>query len=691
MTRFFFLKVLTISLLISVGVVYRVHAQWEQLEEPYGGEIYAIVQMGNTIYAGGSHLFTSTDNGYSWQISSNFEKGEVFTLLVFNNYIFAGTSSDLYRSADAGETWIKLNIPAPLNGLNQLCRVNNTLIINTGHAQTPKIYLSEDKGDTWNLAEQQPQQGFIRSVTSIGQVVYACGDFGIYHSFDEGHHWEVFTEDLDYAETLVYANNTFIVAKWMACYRSTDGITWETIHNDLNIPVFILALDSVSGKAQRLIMGTTTNGPDPGGLFYSEDNGKTWFSIQDVNKGNAKTYCILKSDTCLLTGTGSDAILRSDSRGDKWSVSNTGIKNRRFYKVASGGNLLVASEINERAIFSSGDHGKTWQFQGIPSIDFEYVTCLSVKDDWIFVGTIDKLYRKKMSDTTWCKNLDTTNFIRKIIAAGQFVFVAASHSLNRSENYGETWKTIDFGNEIIWDVMAHDSIVCVITNQNIYYSADAGDHFSSTTNNYFHSDYHTSGNDGDIFYIVTGNNQGVYRSGDGGVYWEQVCDTIIWRPTALIVRAGSVYISTEGDGIIRSTDNGHSWSNYSDDIPEASTLDLTIMGDTLYTVGYEMNDSQAGFGVMKRSAYPAGIPKNDNQQTGFKVFPNPAEDFITLQFQGRYPSTVQYTIHTISGTLMKSGSANTDESMNVKELPSGMYIITISGQEQNYSALFIIR
>jgi photosystem II stability/assembly factor-like uncharacterized protein len=687
-----FLKTFIISLLFSFGVSATVHAQWEQLEEPYGGEIFAIVQAGNTIYAGGRHLFISTDNGNSWQVLSSFEKGSVSSLLVFNDYLFAGTSSDLYRSPDAGQTWEKLNIPASLDGNNPLCRMNSTLIINTSHTQVPKIYLSADNGDTWNLAEQQPEQGFINGLVAIRQNLYACGDLGIYRSTDEGHHWEVFTKDLHYTETLVYANNSFIAAEWMACYRSADGITWETIYNDLNIPVFILALDSVSGKAQRLIMGTTTNGPDPGGLFYSDDNGSTWSSIEEVNKGNDKIYSILKSGTFLLAGTGSDAVLRSDSQGFTWSVSNTGIKTRRFQKIASGGNLIVASEINERAIFSSADHGITWQFQGIPSIDYEYVTCLSVKDDVIFVGTIDNLYRKKISDSAW--DLIIHKYIKNIVDAGQFIFVASTHYLFRSENDGKAWTTFNFGDEIIWDVIADDSIVCVITYQNIYNSTDAGEHFSSTTNTYFHSDYHASGNDDDTFYIVVGgNNLGVYRSDDGGRNWEQVCDTNIWRPTAVTANAGSVCISTESSGVIRSTDDGHTWNSYNDGMPGLSAMDLILMGDTLFTVGYErMNISTlgAGYGVMKRSAFPTGISRID-LQPGFRVSPNPAKEFITLQFQLKFPSTVQYSIYTITGTFLKSGYSKTDQYINVSDLPSGLYVITISGQELKKSAPFIIR
>jgi photosystem II stability/assembly factor-like uncharacterized protein len=689
--RMFFFRVLIFSFLLFSGVSGQVYAQWEQLEEPYGGEIFAIVQMGNAIYAGGNHLFTSIDNGNSWQVLSSFEKGSVFSLLVVNDYLFAGTSSGLYRSPDAGQTWVELNIPAPLNGVNQLCCVNSTLIINTGkNNQTPGIYLSEDNGDTWNPAEQQPQHGFIQSLVPIDQVLYACGDFGIYRSFDEGHRWEVFTEDLHYTETLAYANNSFIAAEWMACYRSADGVTWETIYNDLNIPVFILALDSVSGKAQRLIMGTTTNGPDPGGLFYSDDNGSTWSSIEEVNKGNDKIYSILKSDTFLLAGTGSDAILSSDSQGFNWSVSNSGIKNRRFHKISSGGNLIVASEINERAIFSSADRGITWQFQGIPSIDYEYVTCLSVKDDVIFVGTIDNLYRKKISDSVW--DLNIHKYIKKIVDADQFIFVASNHYLFRSENDGKAWTTFNFGDENIWDVIADDSIVCVITYQNIYNSTDAGDHFSSTTNQYFTLDYHTSANDGEVFYIVE-SSRGVYRSIDGGVNWEQVCDTNIWRPTAIIATAGSVSVSTESYGIIRSTDDGCTWSSYSDDMPGLSALDLTLMGDTLFTVGYERVNIAtlgAGYGVMKRSAYPAGISRID-LQPGLRVFPNPAKEFITLQFQSNFPSTIQYSIYSVSGTFLKSGYLKADEYINVSDLPSGMYVIRTSGQELKKSAPFIIR
>jgi photosystem II stability/assembly factor-like uncharacterized protein len=499
----------------------------------------------------------------------------------------------------------------------------------------------------------------------------------------------VFTDEIKNTEIIAFANNNFIAARWMACYRSIDGTTWEPLINELNIPTFLLPLDSVSGNPQRLVMGTTTNGPDPGGLFYSDDNGSTWSPIEEVNKGNDKIYSILKSDTFLLAGTGSDAIFMSDSRGDNWLVSNKGIKNRRFYEVASDGDLIVASEISERAIFSSGDRGNTWQFQGIPSNDYEYVTCLSIKDDVILVGTINNLYRKNASDSVW--DLIINKYIKNIVNSGQFIFVVSPHYLFRSENNGKSWTTFHFGDEIIWDVIAHDSIVCVITYQNIYNSADAGEHFSTDTNHYFTADYHASANDGEVFYIVE-SSLGVYRSADGGVNWEQVCDTNIWRPTAILARAGSVYISTESNGIIQSRDNGHTWSDYNDGMPGLSALDLTLMGDTLYTVGYERENIStigSGYGVMKRSAYPAGMPITD-LQTGFRVFPNPAKEFISLQFQDNGPFKFTYEIYTVSGSCVKSGYLRPDKCINVKELQPGMYLIKIFGQKQNYSSQFFI-
>jgi hypothetical protein len=70
---------------------------------------------------------------------------------------------------------------------------------------------------------------------------------------------------------------------------------------------------------------------------------------------------------------------------------------------------------------------------------------------------------------------------------------------------------------------------------------------------------------------------------------------------------------------------------------------------------------------MKRSAFQAGMPKTD-LQTGFRVFRNPAKDFITLQFHGSHPSAIQYSFYSVSGTLLKSGFVKTDEYMSVTEL-----------------------
>lgn len=61
--------------------------------------------------------------------------------------------------------------------------------------------------------------------------------------------------------------------------------------------------------------------------------------------------------------------------------------------------------------------------------------------------------------------------------------------------------------------------------------------------------------------------------------------------------------------------------------------------------------------------------------SSFNVSPNPAKDFITLQFP--FDEERPYSICDMRGNIVKSGSISSGEKINVESLSAGMYLINI--------------
>jgi len=78
--------------------------------------------------------------------------------------------------------------------------------------------------------------------------------------------------------------------------------------------------------------------------------------------------------------------------------------------------------------------------------------------------------------------------------------------------------------------------------------------------------------------------------------------------------------------------------------------------------------------------YPFGIVGSHeiSSQENWSLYPNPAKDFITIQFPME-SKNIAYKIFNLNGVLLKEGILSQSESrISVKELPKGMYFIELN-------------
>lgn len=79
-----------------------------------------------------------------------------------------------------------------------------------------------------------------------------------------------------------------------------------------------------------------------GGIFRSEDGGKSW---TPVNKGlkNTDIYSLVVLDTKLFAATGVKGVFRSNNGGKSWASANKGLKNPYVVSLVALGRTLYAS------------------------------------------------------------------------------------------------------------------------------------------------------------------------------------------------------------------------------------------------------------------------------------------------------------------------------------------------------------
>lgn len=116
---------------------------------------------------------------------------------------------------------------------------------------------------------------------------------------------------------------------------------------------------------------------------------------------------------------------------------------------------------------------------------------------------------------------------------------------------------------------------------------------------------------------------------------------------------------------------------------------LTQNGDLSFVVVYEDANATP---TDKFDADPWFLPratitslKGSDFNTGFSVYPNPAKDQITLISQTGFNEKFQ--IYNLPGVLVKEGEFKMSSLINISELESGLYFISINGK--NHQQKFI--
>jgi photosystem II stability/assembly factor-like uncharacterized protein len=251
---------------------------WTTLNYPYGCYNDCIAICNNQIYIGDNYLFDSTfrsiDNGNSWQpIISNTPFGAIRGIAsTHGNSFFAVSGGGLFRSNDAGNSWVTSGIIAAFWGIN----INSAGRIFASTKQSG-LFISTTNGDSWT--QIRTGLGYFNAYTCIAvktdSLLFMGGD-GLFRSKDSGESWT----SLDSTGSVI----SFVWA--MGIDRSGEIV----IAND--------------------------RGSDGSGIYVSSDNGDTW-----TQKRNPGSSCLVinSQGDIFIGGYHAPGVFRSSDNGTSWN------------------------------------------------------------------------------------------------------------------------------------------------------------------------------------------------------------------------------------------------------------------------------------------------------------------------------------------------------------------------------------
>jgi photosystem II stability/assembly factor-like uncharacterized protein len=286
----------------------------------------------------------------------------------------AQAANILFQSADGGKTWQDYS-----RGLPEKLQINSVF------AQNGEVYLGVNNGTIYH--SRNPEKG-IWDLEVVG---------GAFQSFGS-------TEENENMVTNIFSGRAGLYAcvyKGGFFRKKAGSSTWQPMHLALGENIIQAVVEKPDGT---IFVGC------PGGIYKSEDDGKSWKHVFEEGWVNS-----LVAANGVLIGSGSKGLLRSTDGGEHWncvlpdegSVYNTSIIEGRLPVVRDRfAALRVASPRHSemepaQLLRTSTDGGKTWERMAEMISPMKEMNNLTQVGEYLFCSHRDGISRSSDWGETW--------------------------------------------------------------------------------------------------------------------------------------------------------------------------------------------------------------------------------------------------------------------------------------------------
>ena len=426
------------------GGIYISHdggATWAASADMDGKSIRALSQAPSDpkiLVAGAiSGVYRSSDSGVHWTQITPVGNGEILKVEsiaidpVDPKTIYAGTWHLPWKTTDGGATWHNIK-----QGLIDDSDVFSIIIDPTRPSVVyasacSGIYLSSTAGELFHKVQGIPSTArrtrVLMQDPTNRQVVYAGTTEGLYKTSDGGAMWSRMTgPDVIINDVYVDPRNdkhVMLATDRSGVLTSQDAsATFQATNRGFyQRQVTALLPDA---KHPETIYAGVVNDKIYGGVFVTEDGGKTWTQRSSGLDGRDVFSLAQGDDGTVIAGT-SHGIFRWD--GSTWQQDGTVVN-------ALTKTVTVVRK-GKKSIKTTTETSK-------PVIIDAEVSDLSVNGPVWFAATADGVYRSATQGSTWTGPVLKEPKYRFVDANGAIVFAARRDDLRLSEDSGMTWTSI---------------------------------------------------------------------------------------------------------------------------------------------------------------------------------------------------------------------------------------------------------
>lgn len=274
--------------------------------------VYSMRTVGDQVFAAANGDVYQYDAGTNrWALPPNEglqTTPYTYELWTDGSSLFTSTSYGLFKSDDAGTTWVKL--PLPEENVRAFTSISSGMLV--AGAITPHpfgsfgdLYASEDGGITWEVLvgwdESVNGAPFAIAETLAGTLLVGAsvGKFapgGIYRSDDSGESWTGPHSERP-RDIAVTPAGTVVAAGESGHFRSIDdGLSWEAIDS---AGAYDIEITTAGGIASVHFDGD---------VYRSFDEGATW---QQASAGLDGISLTSDSESFVYVGTTGEGVFRS--------------------------------------------------------------------------------------------------------------------------------------------------------------------------------------------------------------------------------------------------------------------------------------------------------------------------------------------------------------------------------------------
>lgn len=655
-----------------------------------------------------------------WQFVGSPESCEPIDFDSEGDTLLILATSGLFFSADTGNTWQPISIPAISHELKEIQIEEGSLYITTRHKVIVDtlerfkydVYRSDDWGENWQLITEHmdPVAGF-NQVLVKADTFYFFDRKSMHISYDRGDHYVSVETHLGiYSEYDIHHHQLFGKVSWETgngLLRSNDdGDSWDTLQ--VTGPAFFISdIQSIDGVLWKLEHYPNIHVCR---VYKSYDDGQSWINTGEINDLLSGFFDYQPrqifglTDQLYITADRSNTrIYYSDDGGGNWANAAT-ITSKEVHFTT--GKLFFTSY---NGFYSSVDHGVSFDTisNGLEAATVKNIA-LSGSDFWVQSNYKEFAFNQDIQDWQLLNGFENVEATQD-----GHLLALINNQAYRSSNKGLDWKQItsedldqDLPYPVLYIMCAGDVMYISDASYKLYYSTDYGFSWHKSGLSYAYS-FNYNGK-----YLIEVDNEVLIS--DNGIDWDKIPkpehpdlhffidfvywmepyyfigqgnlllrlhkDSLEWKevsvpvsdvyshPLSMISHNNVLFITIFGRGVYASDDQGQNWYPVNEGLTNFRSITLSKDKDVLY-LGVDG-------GVWKRRLSDMVVSIEDPERFIQYSSTIIAKDFFSINV----PDKSQFTFQLYSSDgkiLLQKKIVDSSADIYLNDFPTGMYYLII--------------